>query len=299
MKLLQLVRETVLEWWRDDALRHGAALAYYSVFSLAPILVISVAVAGLVFGEDAARGHIVREIGGLVGADGAKAIQTLIEKASLQQDTGIVASLLGLATLLFGASAAFGQLQYALNRIWDVEEGTRSGWKGLVRARFVSFSMVLVIGFLLLTSLVVSAGLAALDEVVGSRASYLQPILGALNTVVSLGVITCLFAAIFKVLPDTRIAWRDVWLGAAVTALLFVVGKTAIGLYLGNTSVASTYGAASSVVVLLVWIYYSAQIVFLGAEFTHVVARNRNAAASARDRIAQPRETISPRRASV
>ncbi|HEU4429416.1 MAG TPA: YihY/virulence factor BrkB family protein [Myxococcota bacterium] len=299
MRWVQLVRETVVEWWRVDALRHGAALAYYSVFSLAPILVISVALAGLVFGEEAARGHIVGEIGGLVGEDGAEAIQTLIEKASLQEDTGLAASLIGVATLLFGATAAFGQLQYALNRIWDVRENARSGWKGLVRARFVSFSMVLVIGFLLLTSLVVTAALAALDQLVGTRIEYLQPILNALNTVVSLGVITCLFAAIFKVLPDTRIAWRDVWLGAAVTALLFVVGKTVIGLYIGNTSVASTYGAASSVVVLLLWIYYSAQIVFLGAEFTHVVARRRGAADSPRGEIAQARETISPRRASV
>jgi len=293
-----LLRETIVEWWNDDAMRHGAALAYYSVFSLAPILVISVALAGLVFGEEAARGHIVREIGGLVGHDGAEAIQSLIEKASLQEDTGLAASLIGVATLLFGATAAFGQLQYALNRIWDVREDARGGWKGHVRARFVSFSMVLVIGFLLLTSLVVTAALAALDQLVGTRAEYLQPILNALNTIVSLGVITCLFAAIFKVLPDKRIAWRDVWLGAAVTALLFVVGKTLIGLYLGNTGVASTYGAASSVVVLLVWIYYSAQIVFLGAEFTHVVARRRGAVDAPSAARAQ-REAISPRRASV
>jgi len=295
MRWLGLLRETIVEWWRDDVLRHGAALAYYSVFSLAPILVISVAVAGLVFGEEAARGHIVRELGGLVGRDGAAAIQTLIEKASLQHDAGFVATLIGVATLLFGASAAFGQLQYALNRIWDVGAPAGASWKGVLRTRFVSFSMVLVVGFLLLTSLVVTAALAALDQLIGERVAYLQPVLGALNAALSFAVITCLFAAIFKVLPDTYVAWRDVWLGAAVTALLFVVGKTGIGFYLGNTSVASTYGAASSVIVLLVWIYYSAQILFLGAEFTHVFARQRREAPA----LAQARETISPRRASV
>jgi membrane protein len=160
----------------------------------------------------------------------------------------------------------------------------------------VSFSMVLVIGFLLLTSLVVTAALNALDEMVGNRADYLQPLLSALNTALSLGVITCLFAAIFKVLPDTRIAWRDVWFGAAVTALLFVVGKSLIGFYLGNTSIASAYGAASSVVVLLVWVYYSAQILFLGAEFTHVVARRRRSADEAATR---PTEHVDPRAATI
>jgi membrane protein len=294
MQLWSFVRETVLEWWRDDALRHGAALAYYSVFSLAPILVISVALAGLVFGEEAARGHIVQEISGLVGHDGAAAIQTLIEKASWQKDAGVTATLIGFGTLLLGASAAFGQLQFALNRIWDVDEPAAQSWKRLVRHRFLSFSMVVVIGFLLLTSLVITAALSALDEMVGSQGGVLQPMLSGLNTALSFGLITCLFAAMFKVLPDTRVAWRDVWVGAAVTALLFVVGKALIGFYLGNTSVASAYGAASSVVVLLVWIYYSAQIVFLGAEFTHVMACRRSRAREPAPAASRKTEAVAP-----
>lgn len=275
---VSLARQAVVEWWSGDSLRHGAALAYYSVFSLAPVLVISIAVAGLVFGEEAARGHVVRELAGLVGEDGGSAIQTLIEKASLHRDAGFATAISGVVTLLLGASAAFGQLQYALNRIWNVQTPARRTWRELLRTRLLSFAMVLVIGFLLLTSLVLSAALSALDEAMNSRLAALQPALAILNAVLSLAVVTVLFAAIFKVLPDASIPWRHVWLGAAVTALLFVIGKALIGLYLGNTAVASAYGAASSLVVLLLWIYYSAQIVFLGAVFTRIVFLRRGAA---------------------
>jgi len=268
-----LARQTALEWWRDDAPRLGAALAYYTVFSIAPVLVISVALAGFFFGEEAARGHVVDQLRGLMGADGASVVQSAIERASLRGGAGLGATALSVLTLLLGASGAFGQLQYALNRIWNVEGKTGGGVLRAARERFLSFSMVLLIGFLLLVSLVVSALLAMLDEFVSGRMEWLQPMLALVNLVVSLGVVTVLFAMMFKTLPDADVRWSDVWIGATVTALLFVVGKAAIGLYLGNSSVASVYGAAGSLVVVLLWVYYSAQILFLGAEFTQVFAR--------------------------
>jgi membrane protein len=273
--LIAVMREAGVAWWRGESLRHGAALAYYSVFSLAPILVISVGVAGFVFGEEAAAGHVVRELRGLVGPEGGRAIQQLIEKASLDREAGLTATLSGALVLLVGASGAFAELQSALNRIWGARAEPSAGWRRLLRTRLASFSMVLVIGFLLLASLVVSAGIAALEVWAGGRVRILQPLLAALHGGVSLAVVACLFASIFRVLPDVYIPWRDVWLGGALSATLFVVGKAGIGLYLGNTSIASAYGAAGSVVVLLVWIYYSAQILFFGAELTRVMSRRR------------------------
>jgi membrane protein len=277
-----LIRETLAEWWRDDALRLGAALSYYTVFSLAPILVVSVAVAGLVFGQEAASGRLTEEIRGLVGPEGAGVVATLIERAAVRPNAGWIATAIGLATILIGASGAFGQLQYALNEIWNVKPAPSRGIAGVLRDRFLSFSMVLVIGFLLLVALVVSAALSALDDFAGTYAAVLQPVLAVVNLAASFGIITLLFAAIFKVLPSTEVRWSDVWIGAAVTAGLFVVGKEAIGLYLGNASVASVYGAAGSIVVILLWVYYSSQILFLGAEFTQVFARRREGGARAR-----------------
>jgi membrane protein len=274
-----LLRETISEWWRDDALRLGAALSYYTVFSLAPILIVSVAVAGLVFGREAASGQLVGEMQGLLGPDGAQVIATLIERAAVKGDAGWIATAVGIATIVIGASGAFGQLQYALNEIWNVEAPPAKGFLGVVQDRFLSFSMVLVIGFLLLVALVVSAALSALDQVAGTYGAILQPIFAVVNTAASFALVTFLFAAIFKVLPNADVRWSDVWIGAAVTAGLFVVGTELIGLYLANTSVASVYGAASSLVVLLVWVYYSAQILFLGAEFTQVFSRRRAGAA--------------------
>lgn len=274
-----LLRETLTEWWRDDALRLGAALSYYTVFSLAPILVVSVAVAGLVFGQEAASGRLVDQMRGLLGPDGANVVSTLIERAAVKRDAGWIATGIGLVTIAIGASGAFGQLQYALNEIWNVRPEPSRGVMGVLRDRFLSFSMVLVIGFLLLVALVVSAALSVLDDAAGAYGDFLQPILVAVNFVASFGIITLLFAAIFKVLPSTAVRWADVWIGAVVTAALFVVGKEAIGLYLGNASVASVYGAASSIVVILLWVYYSSQILFLGAEFTQVFARRRDEAA--------------------
>ena len=202
-----LLRETLSEWWRDDALRLGAALSYYTVFSLAPILVVSVAVAGLVFGQEAASGRLVEQMRGLIGPDGANVISTLIERAAVRPDAGWIATAIGLGTIALGASGAFGQLQYALNEIWNVRPEPSRGIAGLVRDRFLSFSMVLVIGFLLLVALVVSAALSALDDFAGAYGAILQPILVGINFLASFGIVTLLFAAIFKVLPSTPVRW--------------------------------------------------------------------------------------------
>jgi membrane protein len=272
---LRLLKQAALAWWRDDAPRLGAALSYYTVFSLAPVLIVSVAVAGLVFGTEAASGRIVNQLGGLMGPQGASVIETLIERAALRSDAGWLATAIGVVTILIGASGAFGELKHALNRIWEVEAPAGGGLLRVLRTRLASFSMVLAIGFLLLVSLVISAGLSALDELTGSAGERLQPLFSLLNLAISYGVVTSLFALIFRVLPDRRVDWRDIWPGAAAAALLFVLGKSAIGLYLGNTAVASVYGAASSLVVLLVWVYYSTQVLFLGAELTQVIGSLR------------------------
>jgi membrane protein len=274
----RLLRQAALAWWRDDAPRLGAALSYYTVFSLAPVLIVSVAVAGLVFGTDAASHSIVQQLGGLMGPEGASVIATLIERAALREDAGWLATAVGVVTILIGASGAFGELKHALNRIWEVEAPASGGLLRFLKTRIASFSMVLVVGFLLLVSLVISAGLSALDELTGSAGERLQPLLSVLNTVIGYGVVTLLFALIFRVLPDRRVDWRDIWPGAAASALLFVLGKSLIGLYLGNTAVASVYGAASSLVVLLVWVYYSTLAMFLGAELTQVIGGLREEA---------------------
>ena len=269
---VRLLGQAIAAWWRDDGLRLGAALSYYTAFSLAPVLILSVAIAGLAFGTEAASGRIVAELRGLMGPDGAAAIQTLIQHASVRPGTGVGASLFGFLTVLFGASGAFGELQNALNEIWKAEPKGNGGWKHVLRTRLASFSMVLVIGFLLLVSLVVSAALTALDDVAGD-VGRLQPLVAVLNGVLAYAVITVLFALIFRVLPDTRIAWRHIWPGAAVAAALFVIGKFAIGFYIGSTAVASVYGAASSLAVLLLWVYYSSQSLFIGAELSQVLCR--------------------------
>jgi membrane protein len=269
--MVELLKATIADWQEDKASRLAAALAYYTVFSLAPLLVIVIAIAGLVFGPEAARDQIDNQLQSLLGRDGAEAAQTMIASAN-KPTTGIIASIINIAILLFGASGVFAQLQDALNTVWEVAPKPGQGIISVIRSRFLSFSMVLGIGFLLLVSLVLSAGLAA----VGAYLSHLLPGLDFLwqivNFVISFGVITLLFAMIYKILPDAKIAWGDVWIGAAITALLFTIGKFLIGLYLGNASVGSAYGAAGSLVVLLIWVYYSAQILFFGAEFTQVYA---------------------------
>lgn len=269
---LSLMKETFDEWNRDKAPRLAAALAYYTAFSIAPLLIVVIAIAGLVFGQDAVRGQLDNQIQGLVGAQAAAAIQEMVAGAN-HPETGRLAALIGIVTLLLGAAGLFGQLQDALNTVWGVEPKPNQGIMATIRARLLSFTMVLGIGFLLLVSLVISAGLAAISAWMSGALPVSPVILEIINLVISIVVITALFAVIYKVLPDVKIAWNDVLLGALVTALLFTLGKFLIGLYLGQSSIASSYGAAGSFVVLLLWIYYSAQILLFGAEFTQVYAR--------------------------
>ncbi len=260
-----------VKWNADDCLTLGAALAYYSVFSLAPILVIVIAVAGALFGPEAAQGELVGQIRDLVGDEGASAIQGLIQSAS-RQGTGSRATLIGLVVLLFGSTSAFSQLQGALNRVWDVPTASHGGVMAIVRARLWSFAAVLGVGFLLSVSLVLSAAAAALSRYGSDWIPGISGVLLLTEIVGSLIVHTLLFAMIFKVLPDADIRWRDVWVGAAVTAALFYVGKLAIGVYLGRSEIGAAYGAAAWIILILAWVYYSAQIVLFGAEFTRAYA---------------------------
>ena len=254
----------------DSCLSRGAAIAYYTTFSLAPVLLIVIAMAGLVFGEDAARGAVVQQIGGLMGKQGADAIQAMIKGAANRQ-AGIVATVVGGVTLLVAASGVFGEMQSALNVIWKAQPRPGAMMQ-LVRARLQSLGLVLILGFLLLVSLVASAALAAAGTWLSARLPGVHILLVVASMLVSFLLITALFAAIYKVLPDTRIDWRDVGIGAAVTALLFNLGKNIISLYVGSSSIASTYGAAGALGIILVWIYYSSQIFLFGAEFTRAYA---------------------------
>jgi membrane protein len=286
VKYWDLVTKTVLGFIEDGALSRGAAIAYYTIFSIAPILIIVIAVAGLVFGQDAAEGAIVGQLSGLMGEQSAEAIQSMIKSASNRQ-SGIVATMIGVATLLLGATGVFGEIQSSLNAIWKAEPNT-SAVSQLVWARITSFGLVLTLGFLLVVSLAVSAALSALDTYLNGIFPGIHVLFRALNFVVSLALISVLFGAIYKFLPDTPIAWRDVSIGAIVTALLFTIGKTLIGFYIGSSKVASSYGAAGALFVILVWIYYSAQIFLLGAEFTKTYANSHGSHARHRGATASP-----------
>jgi membrane protein len=249
----------------------GAALAYYTTFSIAPLLLIVIAIVGLVFGQDAARGEIVAQLRAMMGEEGAQAVQGLLKSAA-EPASGIIATGVGIITLLLGATSVFGELQNSLDRIWKCPAPKASGLLKMARSRVLSFGLVLGLGFILLVSLVLSAGLAALARWWGGMFASWGWLLQLLNFVVSFVAVTGLFAMIYKMMPRARITWRDVWVGAAVTAVLFSAGKFLIGWYLGSSAVASGFGAAGSLVVLLVWVYYSAQIFLLGAELTWVFA---------------------------
>jgi membrane protein len=266
-----LIKEAVDDWSHDRAPRLGAALAYYTVFSLVPFLVVVIALIGVFFGEDAARSAILSQIATLVGEQSAGAIKDMIQRAE-QPSTGFIATSLAVVTLLFGASGVFGQLQDALNTVWGVEPKEGRGVWGFIKDRFLSFVAVLGTGFLLLVSLILSSALAAFGTWFSGLLPLPEAVLHLLNFALSFTVITGLFALIFKILPDARVAWRDVWVGAVLTATLFTIGKYALGLYLGKSNVASAYGAAGSLVLILLWVYYSAQILLYGAEFTQVYA---------------------------
>jgi membrane protein len=267
-----LLRETFVEWYDDRAPRLGAALAYYTVFALAPGLILIIALAGLVLGKEAAQGQIISQVQDLAGEAGAEAVRAAIESAR-NAGSSLVATALGIVTLLFGLWGVFGELQDALNTIWRVPATPGRGVVGVIKQRFWSFTMVVGIGFLLLVSLAASAWLAALGKFFSQLLPLHAVMMEATNALLSFVIITFMFAVIYKALPDVKLAWRNVWTGAAVTAVLFTIGKTLIGLYLGRSTVASVYGAAGSLIVILLWVYYSAQIVFFGAEFTKVYSR--------------------------
>jgi membrane protein len=266
-----LLRQAGDAWLVDNAPRLGAALAFYTLFSLAPVLIVAVSVAGFVFGEKAAQGEIVRQFQGLMGTQGAAAIETIIQGTN-RHAVGLFATTLALLAILVGASGAFNELQDALNTIWKVNNKAKSFWAVASKQRIFSLSLVAATGFLLLSSLGVTAFLSAAEKIVSDLLPISIILLQAINFVFSFFVITILFALILKFIPDTAIHWRDVWMGAVVASLLFTVGKVAIGLYLGHSALTSAYGAAASLVIFLIWIYYSAQILLFGAEISHVYA---------------------------
>ncbi|NEP35603.1 MAG: YihY/virulence factor BrkB family protein [Moorea sp. SIO3B2] len=279
--ILGLLKETFKEWKEDNASRLAAALSYYMIFSLAPVLIIAIAIVGSIFGEEAAKGEIVEQIQGLVGEQGAQFIQTAITNANRPDASGGLASLISIVVLLFGASGVFGELQDALNTIWDVKLKPGRGIWGILKKRILSFLTVLGVGLFLLLSAVISTALSAVRSY---KSEFLQElgllwlyqldfVWTILDLLVSFGILSLMFALVYKYLPDVKIAWKDVWVGAIITTLLFNLGKWLLSWYLGRSSFSSSYGAAGSLVVLLAWVYYSSQIIFLGAEFTQVYAK--------------------------
>ncbi len=271
-RVFKLLKATFDDWMEDNALRLSAALAYYSTFSIAPLLVIAISVAGLVLGEEAVRGELGQQLQSYIGKQAAEGVQSMVQSASKPSD-GWLGATIGFATLMLGAAAIFGQLKDALNTIWEVKAKGGGGVWGFLRARLLNFGVVLVIGFLLLISLLLTTALAAMSGYV-EHFIGVPPFVGVIvGFLISFGVVTTLFAFIFKVLPDVEIEWRHVWIGAAVTALLFELGKFGLGFYLGRASTASSFGAAGSMVLLLLWVYYASCILLFGAEFTQVYAR--------------------------
>ncbi|MBE9043935.1 YihY/virulence factor BrkB family protein [Pleurocapsales cyanobacterium LEGE 10410] len=268
----KLLQSAVQEWQQDKVSLLAAALAYYTVFSITPLLVIAIAIAGAVFGEEAARGEIVQQINQLVGQQGAEAIETALANADQPTISG-TASIISVVILFIGASGVFAQLQEALNTVWNVKAKPNEGIWGFIRKRLLSFGVVLAIGFLLLVSLIFSAVLSGISKLEINLLPGFEPLWQILNFAISFGFISLLFALIYKYLPDAKIRWKDVWIGAIITALLFTFGKFIIGLYLGRGSLGSAYGAAGSLIVFLAWVFYSAQILLFGAEFTQVYAR--------------------------
>ena len=292
---MQLFKKAVDAFNEDYASSMGAALAYYTTFSLAPVLIVVIAVAGLAFGQDAARGEIVYQLRGLIGAESAKAVQELLKSAS-QPGKSVLASVIGVATLLLGATSVFAELQSSLDRIWRAPALKRgAGIWGLLRSRLLTFGMVVAIGFLLLVSLALSAAVSAVDKWGGTLFPTWHTLLQVVNIGLGFGLTALLFAMAYRILPRVRIAWRDVITGAVVTAALFEGGKYLIGLYLGRASLGSSFGAAGSLIVVLAWVYYSAQIFLLGAEFTWVYAHSHGSRAG-QEPVPAPPIPISPAR---
>jgi membrane protein len=274
-KIWHLLKVVFSEWRKDKTVRLGASLSFYAVFSLPPLLVIVTAVAGIFYGEEAARGRIVSQFQGLLGKEDAQTIQTMILQTGSTK-AGTIAAMVGMAALLIGATAVFVDLQDALNTIWEVKPRPKVSLMSRLKTRALSLLVTLGTGFLLLVSLIVSTLLSAFEDYINLLSSgsfMLGHLLRAADSLISFGIITLLFAMLFRLLPDEKIAWRDVWLGASLTALLFIIGKFLTGAYLGKSHVASVFGAAGSLASLLLWIYYQAQVFFLGAEFTRVYAK--------------------------
>jgi membrane protein len=268
----QFLKTTINEWIEAEPFQLAAALSYYTLFSLAPLLLIAIGVAGFVFGREAAQNQIVETLQGMIGRESAQTVQEMIQASNEKPKTGMFSTVIGFVALLFGAGGVVGQLQTSLNRIWEVTPKPGQGIWGFIRQRFFSFAMVLGIGFLLLVSLVVTAVLSSFTGMLSSWLGDATFIAHAVDLLVSFGFVTLLFALIYKYVPDVEIQWRDVWVGAALTAILFTIGKYLIGLYIGTSGVTSTFGAAGSLITILIWVYYSSLIFFLGAEFTRVYA---------------------------
>ena len=274
--ILRMLGSAGRAWWDDDCARMGASLAYYTLFAIAPILLVATAIAGLVFGPEAVSGEIVGQLDHLVGREGALAVQGLLEGAA-QRRAGLVATIVGGTAFLIAATGAFLELQVAFNTIWRVKPKPDGQFYAFVMDRLRSFGLVVAIGFLLLVSLTVTAGLAALNAWLFNLSSADARLWNLVNTLMSIVVTTGLFALLFRILPDVRLRWRDVTMGAVVTAVLFTIGQQVIGLYLGQSTIASSYGAAGSMMILLLWVYYSCQILLYGAEFTRLWAARHGA----------------------
>jgi membrane protein len=287
-RFFRLIVKAAKAWIADYAPSMGAAISYYTMFSLAPLLVIVIAVAGGLFGRDAVQGAIVGQLSGLIGLEGAKLVEGLVRSAS-DTDRGLAAGLASFFVLLVGATTVFAELQSALDRIWHVPEAQKpSGIWAILRARLLSFGLILGLAFLMMVSLAVSAAVAAFGTWFGGLMPGWETVLQVVNTLVSLAIAMLLFAMIFKLMPSAPIAWRDVWVGAVVTAVLFEIGKLLIGLYLGKSSITESFAAAGSLVVLLAWVYYAAQIFLLGAEFTKVYADEHGSVAAKQARVQVP-----------
>ena len=270
---LTLAKAAASKWSEDNAARLGAAIAFYSMLSLGPLFLLFISGAALIYGQEAAQGHLLHQIDSLVGSDGAKAIQDMLANSD-KGNKGIWASLAGIIMLLVGASGVFGELVNAMNQIWQVPKPVHTNILTYIKQRFFSFSMVLGAGFLLLVSLIISSVLSAVN--LGDADGLHVPLfVHALNALISFAITMGLFACIFKYIPSTHIQWRNVWVGAALTTLLFTLGKFLIGIYLGHSALSSAYGAGGSLVVMLVWIYYSAQILYFGAELTYVITQHK------------------------
>lgn len=287
-QFLYLAKCSVKAWRDDYASSMGAAIAFYTVFSIAPLLIIVIAVAGFIWGEDAVHGEVIQQLGGLVGSEGAASVQTLIRSAD-RPTQGVMATVVSVGFLLVGATRVFAELQSALDRIWEVPSLQQTaGWWRMLRARLLSLGLILGMGFLLLVSLVISAGLAVFSAWTTGLFPGWEVLLQTMNTLASFVISTVLFAVIFKYMPQASIAWRDVWVGAVVTAVLFEIGKVLIGLYVGKSSTVSSLTAAGSLVVVLIWVYFAAQVFLLGAEFTWFYANQHGSRRASQNNQSDP-----------